>query len=78
MPIYEYCCTDCGTKFSKLRPMSQADAPMACTSCQSTNTRRALSLFAAISRGSSGETRTVAGGGGCSSCAATSCRTCGH
>jgi len=77
MPIYEYCCADCGTKFSKLRPMSKADAPIACTNCQSTNTSRALSLFAAVSKGSSGESRTIAGSG-CGSCMATSCRSCGH
>jgi putative FmdB family regulatory protein len=78
MPIYEYCCADCGAKFSKLRPMSQADVPIACANCQSTNTCRALSLFAAVSKGSGGESRAVAGSGGCGSCAATSCRSCGH
>lgn len=79
MPIYEYCCDDCEIKFDVLRTMSQADDPIACVQCEGMNTRRALSLFAAVSRGKGGETRSVAGAGsGCSSCAATSCTTCGH
>ncbi|MBC7249442.1 MAG: zinc ribbon domain-containing protein [Anaerolineae bacterium] len=75
MPVYEYCCADCGTRFSKLRPMSKADAPIACVHCQSENTGRVLSLFAAVSKSSSGESRSVTGSG-CSSCAATSCHSC--
>ena len=79
MPIYEYYCDDCETKFDVLRTMSQADDPIACVQCEGMNTHRALSLFAAVSKGGSGETRSVAGtGGGCSSCGATSCATCGH
>ncbi len=75
MPIYEYYCADCGTKFSKLRPMGKADEPIACASCQSMNTCRGLSLFAAVSKSSGGESRSVAGRG-CGSCAGTSCRSC--
>jgi len=79
MPIYEYRCDDCETKFDVLRSMSQADDPIACAQCEGMNTRRALSLFAAISKGKGGETRSIAGtGSSCSSCAATSCATCGH
>jgi len=79
MPIYEYYCDDCECKFDVLRSMSQADDPIACVQCEGMNTHRALSLFAAISKGESGQTRSVAGtGSGCSSCAATTCATCGH
>ncbi len=79
MPLYEYRCADCDTLFEKLRPMSKADAPVACAHCGSSNTRRAISLFSAISKGSNGETRAVRGtGGSCASCAATSCSTCSH
>ena len=79
MPVYEYVCADCESTFSKLRPMSQSDAPTACTSCGGSHTSRAISLFAAVSRGSNGESRSVSGaGGGCSSCAKTSCAGCSH
>ena len=30
MPLYEYYCADCQTKFDALRPMSQADTPIQC------------------------------------------------
>jgi putative FmdB family regulatory protein len=47
MPIFEYRCEDCGTKFEKLiRPSS--DAP-ACPSCGQSHLRQELSTFAAHS-----------------------------
>ena len=79
MPLYEYRCTECQAKFEKLRPMSQADAPIACAICGSSATARALSLFSAISKGSNGSTQRVSGTGcGCGSCSGGSCATCGH
>jgi putative FmdB family regulatory protein len=79
MPLYEYHCAGCGTKFEILRPMSKADGPAACTACGSADSRRAISLFSALSKGSNGEHRAVAGtGGGCASCAGTHCATCNH
>lgn len=79
MPIYEYACPVCGTRFEALRPMSQADAPMPCPKCGSTEARRGLSVFAAVSKGAGGETRTVSGtGSSCATCGSQSCATCGH
>ena len=79
MPIYEYTCPDCGVKFETLRSMSQADAPIDCPRCESQNPRRGLSLFAAVSKGAGGETRSVAGTStSCASCTSHSCATCGH
>jgi putative FmdB family regulatory protein len=46
MPLYEYYCADCRTKFDALRPMSKADAAIQCKSCESVRTSRVLSLFA--------------------------------
>ncbi len=74
MPIYEYICRDCETRFDTLRPMSQADAPIACQACGSEHTTRAISMFFAQSDG-----RSVAGsrGSSCSSCSSGTCSTCG-
>jgi len=74
MPLYEYTCSNCETRFDALRAMSDADAPIACPKCESENTRRAISLFSAI--GSEG---MIAGAGSaCGSCIpSTSCATCG-
>jgi putative FmdB family regulatory protein len=79
MPLYEYYCADCHTKFEALRSMSQADESIACRHCDSLHTSRVVSLFAAVSRGSDGQTQAVAGtGGGCASCSAQTCSTCSH
>jgi len=76
MPIYEYQCTRCGAEFQELRGMGQADAPIPCPVCQSEDTHRVLSLFAAHSRSPSGEAVSVAASSGCSGCTATSCAGC--
>jgi putative FmdB family regulatory protein len=44
MPIYEYFCRSCNTKHDKLRPIAEADAPVACPVCQDNNSVRALSV----------------------------------
>jgi len=77
MPIYEYVCFDCQTRFEALRSMANADAPIPCDQCQGEHTSRVVSAAFAHSGG-----RVVAGGasngGGCSSCAGGSCNSCGH
>lgn len=77
MPLYEYSCPHCEIKFDKLRPFSQADAPIRCPECRGQDTRRLISNFASFSKSSDGTSRAV-GGGGCGGCAATSCAGCGH
>ena len=78
MPVYEYFCPDCESKFELLRPMSCADQDATCSWCK-TAARRVLSTFNAFNKsGDSASATPIAGaGGGCSSCAATSCSTCG-
>jgi putative FmdB family regulatory protein len=82
MPVYEYQCLECDKKFEALRPMSQIDAPIACPRCQAENARRAISVFAAISREAGGGSRMVASsapsGGGCGGCSGGNCSACGH
>jgi putative FmdB family regulatory protein len=73
MPVYEYECKDCGQHFDKMRPMSQADTPIACVRCQSTATRRMLSRFFASSEGRS----LTSSGCSCSDCGGGSCASCG-
>ena len=79
MPIYEYVCADCKARFETMRSMSKADEPIDCTCCHGSHTKRALSMFAASSKGAGGESVQMGGsGGGCSSCAGHSCTSCGH
>ncbi len=52
MPIYEYRCEDCGTKFEKLvRRSADADA-LECPSCGKNHLQQELSTFAAHANGS--------------------------
>ncbi len=47
MPIYEYTCKSCDKTFDHLaRTMATNDAGVACPKCGSTQTARALSVFA--------------------------------
>ena len=40
MPIYEYRCSECGTEFESIRPVSRADDPIECKACQQPATRQ--------------------------------------
>ncbi len=75
MPIYEYSCTACEDKFELLRPMSQADSDAICPRCNN-EAHRILSMFAAISKGSGGESVPISGGSNCGSCSSSSCASC--
>ena len=73
MPLYEYECLDCETRFDALRGMSEADDPISCPQCESQETQRMISLFSAV-----GDQGVIAGeGGSCASCSpSASCATC--
>ena len=54
MPIYEYTCGSCQTKFEQLvRSMGDEQKP-ACPECGSTKTAKALSVFAVRAEGAKG------------------------
>ncbi|MBE0479897.1 MAG: zinc ribbon domain-containing protein [Dehalococcoidia bacterium] len=75
MPIYEYRCSECSLKFELLRPMSRADEAASCPRCKN-GAKKILSMFAAFSKSSGGDSAPVAGGSGCGSCTASSCAGC--
>jgi putative FmdB family regulatory protein len=70
MPLYEYFCADCRTRFEVLRPMSQADEKIACEKCEGRRTSRVLSVFFASS---GGKALDGMGAGGCACGGACSC-----
>ena len=55
MPLYEYRCEECGTKFEKL--VSNFESSVSCTKCDSYNVTKQFSVFAA--RVSEGHTREM-------------------
>ena len=74
MPLYEYYCTSCDSKFELIRPMSRSDEDAPCPGCNS-EAQRAISVFAAVSKGSDGGSASL-GGSSCGACSASSCATC--
>jgi len=69
MPLYEYVCNQCDTRFDALvRSFRQADE-VACTDCASSDVRRLVSTFAGHVSGHDGAFSETAlptrSGGGC-------------
>lgn len=69
MPMYDYRCPACGSRFEQFVRMSEADAPVTCPECGTPKATKLISSFAVIG-GSSG-------GGSFSSSSASSCSTGG-
>ena len=66
MPLYEYFCPKCTSKYELLRPMDRSDEPGTCPKGHSGGART-LSMFAAVTKGagSIGMMEAPSGGGGC-------------
>ena len=54
MPLYEYQCRSCDTRFEMLRRMKDADTDLECPNCHSNKVVRQFSTFAAGCCGTSG------------------------
>jgi putative FmdB family regulatory protein len=77
MPIYEYCCHDCGKEFEEL-VFSERD-PVRCPACGSERARKMISSCRTRMGGdipSAKESAGTGGGGGCAGCGGGSCATC--
>jgi putative FmdB family regulatory protein len=46
MPLFEFRCRDCGSRFEVLTSYEQSEDRMLCAQCQSTNVRKLVSLVA--------------------------------
>lgn len=67
MPIYEYRCQDCGSKFEKLVRRAEDASEIECPSCGQKHLQQELSTFAAHAGGNSksaGEQLPPCAGGG--------------
>jgi putative FmdB family regulatory protein len=76
MPLYEYLCEECETRFERLLPLSAIDDPASCPQGHTAG-RRLISIFSALSKDSGGEPNLIGGGcggcgGGCTNCACSS------
>jgi putative FmdB family regulatory protein len=72
MPLYEFHCEDCKSDFEKRRAMQEANAPLECPECESTQVTRKMSKFIALTKNDSGMTN-FGGGGGCGCGGACAC-----
>ena len=86
MPVYEYLCKNCKTKFELMRSMGQYEDDADCPRCDGP-AKKLLSVFTAFSTGigtvatrqafDSQSNSEDSGMGGCPACAGGTCG-CGH
>jgi putative FmdB family regulatory protein len=67
VPLYEFACDGCASKFERLLTFQVAIGGIECPACGRREARRLLSTFAALSKSGSGETSPLGGGCACSS-----------
>lgn len=46
MPLYEYYCSDCRTKFELLTTYMESEVDVECARCHGSNVRKLISVFA--------------------------------
>ena len=66
MPIFEYRCEDCGTKFEKLVRRASESTELECPSCGEKHLKQELSTFAAHAAGPKAGDAPVCPSGRCS------------
>lgn len=71
MPIFEYHCRECDKGFELL---VFGDQEVSCPTCKGNDVKKLLSTFCHKSDGEFSSLK----GSSCSSCSATSCKTCGE
>jgi len=75
MPIYEYFCPGCRSKFELLRSMNCAGEDAFCPTCHSKG-QKLLSTFSSVSKNSDGVSTPVGGGDKCTGCTQSTCSSC--
>ncbi|MBE9514234.1 MAG: zinc ribbon domain-containing protein [Dehalococcoidia bacterium] len=75
MPIYEYVCPACKSKFELLCPSNESNGVAPCPRCHN-EAGRVFSSFVSMSKGADGTSTSIGGGSACDTCSALSCATC--
>ena len=76
MPIYDFQCNQCNTKFDEYFRSASERKKLFCPSCQSEQVKKIFSVFGMTAKGG-GDVTADSGSGGCGSCTASSCTGCG-
>ncbi|MDF9409574.1 MAG: Zinc ribbon domain protein [Pelotomaculum sp. PtaB.Bin013] len=72
MPIYEFRCAGCDSRFEKLCQLGESGENLKCPRCGAASPKRVMSSFRAAGRGVNNS------GAGCSTCGSSDCSNCGH
>jgi putative FmdB family regulatory protein len=72
MPVYEYYCSTCRTRFEELVRVTGKGERATCPSCARADVPRVLSTFATVRGGSDGA-ELAAAAGGCGGCGPSGC-----
>jgi putative FmdB family regulatory protein len=72
MPLYEYYCPKCASKYELLRPMGRSDEPGTCPKGHGSGART-LSVFAAVSKGGGAAGMIDGPSGGACACGGGGC-----
>ena len=78
MPIYEYFCPKCKSKFELLRSISKSDEDGECPECQTQSQRTITAFVGRVKVENAGGAQAAApvGGSSCTSCSSSSCSSC--
>ncbi len=74
MPIYEFCCKNCGEEFEEL--VMGTNPEVRCPKCKSNDVVKKMSAFA-FKSGCKFVPSGGKGGGSCSGCTSSNCSSCG-
>ena len=79
MPIFEYRCGDCSTKFEVLHKSHSSEEKITCPECKSENNKKLFSSFSSSMENVSGSYGSYepAADAGCSTCGCGGNGTCG-
>ncbi|HHT9110142.1 MAG TPA: FmdB family zinc ribbon protein [Candidatus Brocadiaceae bacterium] len=75
MPIYEFQCKQCNTKFDEYFRSSKERKKLFCPSCQGDSIHKVFSVFG-MSTGNSSDGSSSSSSGGCGTCTAPTCSGC--
>ena len=76
MPIYEFVCRPCDEVFEVLFRSFAEKKKVTCPSCGGDDVAKKISVFGTRTAAEAGSFSSSAGGSGCGSCSASSCKGC--
>lgn len=76
MPIYEFQCNNCTSRFEEYFASSSPNPALKCPQCGSKKVNKIFSTFGMGGSSDSGLPEAGSSGSACGSCSATSCDTC--